>query len=124
MPWILGVLSPNDKAKEDQRSVKTPTMLIPPNSLEIAQNQSLEPSRNAMLGENSAMQNGKSQNHAGASSSPSSTPTTATTSTSASMNDSTPLYALSQQSLDTHSPEDVKEPEPKSFFSLVPVRYV
>ena len=104
--------------------MKTPTSLVPPNSLEITQNQNLEPSGNAIIGETSAVQMGKPQNHAGASISPSSTPTTATTSTSASMNNGTPLYALSQQSLDSHSPEEVKKPEPKSFFTLAPVRYV
>ena len=76
------------------------------------------------MDEASAVRNGRPQNHAETIASPDSTPTTATTSTPTSMNENTPLYALSQQSLDSHSPEELKTPQPRTFFSLAPARLV
>ncbi|XP_065051536.1 pleckstrin homology domain-containing family A member 8-like [Rhopilema esculentum] len=51
-------------------------------------------------------------------------PSSATaTTTSSSTNDNNKLYKLSQNSLESHSPEEVQKPEPKSFFSATPVRF-
>jgi len=116
-------LSPSDKPIDNQHNSKTPTLLIPPNSLEVTKNQNIAPKKNDAKDEASAVRNGKPQAHVETIASPDSTPTTATTSTSTSMNESTPLYALSQQSLDSHSPEELEKPQPRTFFSLAPARF-
>ena len=99
-------------------------MLSPPNSLEVTKNQNIAPKKNDAKDEASAVRNDMPQAHVETIASPDSTPTTATTSTSTSMNENTPLYALSQQSLDSHSPEELEKPQPRTFFSLAPARLV
>eukprot|EP00795_Rhopilema_esculentum_P013711 gene13711-4631_t len=124
---ILELLSPRNGSHHHQKS---PTALQPPTTLALKPVSPNLPAKQNPAATFDEGHNGTAKYPKGetrergpvASSVTSPSSATATT-TSSSTNDNNKLYKLSQNSLESHSPEEVQKPEPKSFFSATPVRF-
>ena len=125
---LLGLLSPSNHGPESHNDLKTPTPMNPPNTLTIQPISPAPSTKTSSVQSIDERQNTDVEPRGPERPSPRvpviSSPSTATTTTTSSgTNGNTQLYTLSQQSLESHSSEEVAvKPEPRSFFSLVPVK--